>query len=115
MTVRGRTILRSFRICAGRNNIQNDRLLRQSAPEDIWLHAQKYHSSHVVIKTEGRKVPDSVLTYAAGVCAKYSEGKGDRIPVDYCAVKYVKKPSGAKAGFVVYTDYKTVLARPVSD
>lgn len=104
-----------FRICAGRNNIQNDRLLRQSAPEDIWLHAQKYHSSHVVIKTEGRKVPDSVLTYAAGVCAKYSEGKGDKIPVDYCAVKYVKKPSGAKAGFVVYTDYKTVLARPVSD
>ena len=104
-----------FRIFAGRTNIQNDRLLRQSAPEDIWLHAQKYHSSHVVIKTEGRKVPDSVLTYAAGVCAKYSEGKGDRIPVDYCAVKYVKKPSGAKAGFVVYTDYKTVLARPVSD
>lgn len=100
-----------FRIYAGRNNIQNDRLVRSSAPDDVWLHTQKYHSAHVVVKTDGRMLPDEVLLYAARICAKYSDGKdGGKIPVDYCAVKYVKKPPKAKAGFVIYTDYRTVLA-----
>ena len=72
-----------FEILAGRNNLQNDRLVRTSAPDDIWLHAQKYHSSHVVIRTQGREVPDEVLVYAAGICARYSDAKqGGRIPVD---------------------------------
>ncbi|MBQ9081038.1 MAG: DUF814 domain-containing protein, partial [Clostridia bacterium] len=99
---------------AGRNNVQNDRLLRFAAPKDIWLHTQKYHSSHVIIVTENKEVPDSVLGYAAGICAYFSDGRnGNKIPVDYCQRKFVKKPSKAKAGFVVYTDYKTVLIDPV--
>lgn len=102
-----------FEILAGRNNLQNDRLVRTSAPDDVWLHAQKYHSSHVVIRAQGRVVPDEVLGYAAGICARYSDAKqGGRIPVDYCLVKQVKKPSKAKAGFVIYRDYKTVLVEP---
>ncbi|MDE7157952.1 MAG: NFACT family protein, partial [Clostridiales bacterium] len=94
-----------FRIYAGRNNIQNERLVKSSMPNDIWLHTQKYHSSHVVIKTEGRKVPESVLLYAAQICAKFSDGKGGKIPVDYCEVKHVKKPPKSRTGFVIYTDY----------
>lgn len=97
-----------IRILAGRNNLQNDRLIRTGAPDDIWLHAQKYHSAHVLIKTEGRSVPESVLLYAAEVCAKFSDGKGDKIPVDYCLLKNVKKPPKAKAGFVIYNEYKTL-------
>ena len=105
-----------FRILSGRNNLQNDRLVRAAAPDDVWLHAQKYHSSHVVIQTNGRAVPDEVLAYAAAVCARYSDGKqGTKIPVDYCPARFVRKPSGAKAGFVVYTDYKTVLADPLPE
>ena len=102
-----------FRIRAGRNNLQNDRLLKDSAPHDLWLHTQKYHSSHVLISTEGRSVPDDVLAYAAGICAWYSDGReGDKIPVDYCLRKFVKKPPKSPAGFVTYTDYKTLLIRP---
>ncbi len=101
-----------FRICAGRNNLQNDRLLRQSAPDDIWLHAQKYHSCHVVIKADGRAIPDNVLQFSANVCAKYSDGGGDKIPVDYCLVKFVKKPPKSKAGFVTYSNFKTLLGDP---
>ena len=99
-----------FRILAGRNNLENDKLVRSSRPDDLWLHAKNYHSCHVVIRTEGKKVPDGVLLYAAGICARYSEGKGDKISVDYCEIKYVKKPPKSKLGFVVYTDYKTVSA-----
>lgn len=102
-----------MKIYAGRNNIQNDRLLRLAAPEDMWLHTQKYHSSHVIIVTRGGQVRDETLLYAAEICAYYSDGRdGDKIPVDYCLRKFVKKPSKSKAGFVTYTDYKTVLVKP---
>ena len=101
------------KIYAGRNNLQNDRLLRLAAPDDIWLHTQKYHSSHVIIALEGRQVFDELLLYAAEICAYYSDGKdGDKIPVDYCKRKFVKKTNKSKAGFVIYTDYKTVLVKP---
>jgi predicted ribosome quality control (RQC) complex YloA/Tae2 family protein len=102
-----------LQILAGRNNLQNDRLLRLADPDDIWLHTQKYHSSHVIIRAGGRQVRDETLLYAAEICAYYSDGQhGDKIPVDYCKKKYVKKPNKSKAGFVVYTDYKTILVKP---
>ncbi|HIZ09802.1 MAG TPA: DUF814 domain-containing protein, partial [Candidatus Borkfalkia avicola] len=86
---------------------------RAAAPDDLWLHTQKYHSAHVLIRTGGRKVPDEVLLAAAQICAFFSDGKaGDKIPVDYCERRFVKKPPRAKAGFVTYTDFKTVLVTP---
>ena len=102
-----------FKIYAGRNNLQNDRLVRAASPDDIWLHTQKYHSSHVIIATEGKEIPDETLLFAAQICAYYSDGReGDKIPVDYCKRKFVKKPNKSKAGFVIYTDYKTILVTP---
>ena len=102
-----------FRILAGRNNIQNERLTKSLSPGDMWLHTQKYHSSHVAIITEGRAVPDSVLKVAAEICAYYSDGRaGSKIPVDYTLRKYVKKPPASNTGFVIYTDYNTTLAQP---
>ena len=101
------------KIYVGRNNLQNDRLLRTASPDDIWLHAQKYHSAHVIIAVGGGTVRDETLLYAAQICAYYSDGReSDKIPVDYCKRKFVKKPNKSKAGFVVYTDYKTVLVKP---
>ncbi len=102
-----------FTILVGRNNLQNDRLLRQADGEDIWLHVQKYHSSHVIVCARGGQVSDEALLYAAELCAYYSQAReGDKIPVDYCKRKFVKKPSKSKAGFVIYTDYKTLLVSP---
>ena len=105
-----------FRIFAGRNNLQNDKLIRQSAPDDLWLHTQKFHSCHVVIETQGKTVPDEVLLYAAAICARYSDAKGGgKVPVDYCKLKNVKKPPKSKAGFVIYNDFKTVLVEPIEE
>lgn len=102
-----------FVILVGRNNIQNDRLVKTAAPDDIWLHTQKYHSSHVIIVTQGRQVCDETLLFAAELCAYFSDGReADKIPVDYCKRKFVKKPNKSKAGFVTYTDYKTLLVKP---
>ena len=101
------------KIYLGRNNLQNDRLLRWADGEDIWLHTQKYHSSHAIIAAEGKQVQEETVLFAAELCAYYSDGRtGDKISVDYCKRKHVKKPKGSKAGFVTYTDYKTLLVTP---
>ncbi len=105
-----------FCILSGRNNLQNDRLLRESDPDDLWLHTQKYHSSHVLVKARKQTVPEEVIGFAASVCVRYSDAKGGgKVPVDYCKARFVKKPRGAKAGFVVYSDYQTVLAEPLPE
>lgn len=102
-----------FKIVAGRNNIQNERLTKSLSHDDLWLHTQKYHSSHVAVISEGRTVPDPVIKVAAEICAYYSDGRqGSKIPVDYTLKKYVKKPSSSNVGFVIYTDYNTTLAEP---
>lgn len=102
-----------FKVLSGANNAQNDRLLKALSPEDMWLHTRKFHSSHVGIITDGRSVPDEVLLAAAEICAYYSEARErDKVPVDYTQKKNVKKPNKAAAGFVTYTDYKTIIVAP---
>ena len=102
-----------FKILAGRNNIQNERLTKSLSPDDLWLHTQKYHSSHVAVISDGRTVPDSVIKVAAEICAYYSDGRqGSKIPVDYTMKKFVKKPPSSSIGFVIYTDYNTTLSEP---
>ena len=102
-----------FRVLAGRNNLQNDRLLKSLAPDDIWLHTNRYHSSHVGIVTEGRKVPDETIAKAAAICAYYSEARGrDKVTVDYAVRKFVKKPPKANSEFVTYTDYSNIIVAP---
>ncbi|MBQ8427640.1 MAG: NFACT family protein, partial [Clostridia bacterium] len=106
-------LLDGFIVKVGKNNLQNERLLKEADGEDIWLHTQKYHSSHVLIFAQGKKVPQEVLVKAAEICAHDSQARGgDKIPVDYCARKRVKKAPHAKAGRVFYTDYQTLLVTP---
>lgn len=102
-----------FTVLAGRNNAQNDRLLKSLSPDDIWLHTNRYHSSHVGIIAGGNKVPDEVIAKAAAICAYYSEARGrDKVTVDYALKKYVKKPPKANPGFVTYTDYSNIIVAP---
>ncbi len=102
-----------FRVLVGRNNAQNDRLLKSLSPDDVWLHVNRYHSSHAGIICEGRKVPDEVIAKAAAACAYYSEARGrDKVTVDYAPRKFVKKPSKSAPGFVTYTDYSNIIVTP---
>lgn len=101
-------------ILVGRSNTQNDELTTKTARRtDYWLHTQKIHGSHVIIRCDGSEPSQLVLTQAAIIAAYYSQGReGGKIPVDYAMVKYVKKPSGALPGKVIYTDYSTLLVQP---
>ena len=106
-----------FPIYVGRNNRQNDELtFKLARKDDIWLHAQKVHGSHVIIACAGAKVPDNTVTQAAQLAAYYAETKGGQnIAVDVTPVKQVKKCAGGKPGMVIYHTYRTVVVNPYPD
>lgn len=103
-----------YTILVGRNNHQNDQLsLKFAEKSDIWLHTQNITGSHVIVVTDGETPPDRTIEEAAIIAAFNSKGRGsDLVPVDYCLARYVKKPSGAKPGKVIFTNYKTAFVKP---
>ena len=102
-----------FPIYVGRNNRQNDELtFKMARKDDIWLHVQKRHGSHVIIACAGQPVPDDTITEAAALAAWYAEtAESKNVSVDVTPVKQVKKPNGAKPGMVVYYTYRTVVVK----
>jgi len=101
-------------IYVGRNNRQNDQLtLRTAQKNDLWLHTQKIHGSHVIVACGGSAPGERTLAEAAILAAYYSQAReGQNVPVDCAPVRNVKKPAGAKPGMVIYDRYTTSYATP---
>ena len=98
-------------ILVGKNNLQNDKLTFSADPNEIWLHAKDMPGSHVIIV--GENPDDETIVYAAKLAAAYSKGaNSSNVPVDYTRRRFVKKPSGAKPGFVIYTNQRTLYVTP---
>lgn len=104
-----------FTVLIGRNNKQNDTLTTKLADKtDIWLHTKDITGSHVIIRSGGKAVPDETVLYAARLAAFHSKAKNSsQVPVDYVPVRFVKKPSGAKPGMVIFTNNRTLYVTPL--
>lgn len=106
-----------FHIYVGKNNYQNDELTFKFATgNDWWFHAKQKAGSHVIVKTEGQELPDRTFEEAARLAAYYSKGREqNKVEIDYIQKKHVKKPAGAKPGFVVYyTNYSMAIDSDIS-
>ena len=104
-------VIDGYTVLVGRNNKENDYLTCKFANKnDIWFHTKDIHGSHVILKTNPNEiVPDDVLFEVAKLAAKHSKAKNSsHIPVDFCKVSFVKKPSGSKPGYVIYSNNKTL-------
>ena len=102
-----------YKLLVGRNNIQNDRLTFKTAEKhDLWFHVKDIPGSHVIMVTEGEEPSEHDYTEAAEIAAHFSKATGDLVAVDYTAVKNVKKPQGAKPGFVIYKTNYTAFVKP---
>ncbi|HHV44630.1 MAG TPA: fibronectin/fibrinogen-binding protein [Firmicutes bacterium] len=106
-------------IHVGRNNRENDQLtLRLARPHDLWFHTKQIPGSHVVVRMERKvgdlaDVPEQLVRCAAQIAAYFSKARhGQNVPVDYTFIKYVRKPSGARPGFVIYDHYRTIQVDP---
>ncbi len=106
-----------FHMYVGKNNYQNDELtFKFAAGNDWWFHAKGIPGSHVILKTEGKELPDRAFEEAARLAAYYSKGREqDKVEIDYIQKKHVKKPAGANPGFVVYyTNYSMMIDTDIS-
>ena len=106
--------IENYTLLVGKNNMQNDYLTTKVAKSsDIWFHTKDIHGSHAILQTKGEEPSIDVIIRCAQIAAYYSKGKlSSNVPVDYTFIKYVKKPSGSKPGFVIYTHNKTVNVTP---
>lgn len=104
-----------YDIYVGKNNFQNDELTFKFATgNDWWFHAKKMAGSHVVVKNnKDEEMPDRVFEEAGRLAAYYSKGRtAPKVEIDYIQKKHVKKPAGAKPGFVVYYTNYSLMAEP---
>jgi predicted ribosome quality control (RQC) complex YloA/Tae2 family protein len=105
-----------YQLLVGRNNLQNDRLTFKLASKgDLWFHTKDIPGSHVIMLCDGEEPSERDYTEAASVAARYSKATGDLVAVDYTRVKNIKKPGGAKPGFVIYKTNYTAFVRPATD
>ena len=106
-----------YHIYVGKNNYQNDELTFKFATgNDWWFHAKKMAGSHVVVKSNNEELPDRTFEEAGRLAAYYSSGRtAPKVEIDYIQKKHVKKPNGAKPGFVVYyTNYSLMIEPDIS-
>jgi predicted ribosome quality control (RQC) complex YloA/Tae2 family protein len=101
-------------IYVGRNNAQNDFLtLKFARADDVWMHAKKTPGSHVIVRASGGAVPDDALYVGAMLAAYYSKARSSSsVPVDYTQKRNVRKPAGARPGYVIYMTNRTISVTP---
>jgi predicted ribosome quality control (RQC) complex YloA/Tae2 family protein len=108
--------IEEYKVYVGRNNKENDILtLKFADKNDIWFHTKDIHGSHVILKLNTPKdtISEDILLKCAKITAEHSKAKNSyNVPVDYCKVQYVKKPSKAKPGMVIYSNNKTLYVNP---
>lgn len=104
-----------YRVLVGRNNLQNDELTFRTATRgDLWFHVKGAPGSHVILFAGGEEPPAEDYTFAATLAAVHSGVTGDAVAVDYTRVRNVKKPPGAKPGYVTYSTNYTAYVSTAS-
>ncbi|HWR29223.1 MAG TPA: NFACT family protein, partial [Negativicutes bacterium] len=101
-------------VFVGRNNRQNDLVTFKTAqPRDLWFHTKDIPGSHVILRSAAMVPAMQDIEKAAHIAAWFSKARESaNVPVDYTERRHVKKPSGAKPGFVIYEKQKTLWATP---
>ena len=103
-----------YKVLVGKNNKQNDYITFKLAEKtDLWFHTKDIHGSHLILKTNRNvKIDEDTIKKCSELAAKHSRAKNSsNIPVDYTLVKFVRKPSAAKPGKVVYVNQNTIYVK----
>ncbi|MEN6564728.1 MAG: NFACT family protein [Veillonellales bacterium] len=104
-------------IIIGKNNRQNDFVtFKLARPNDLWFHTKDIPGSHVILRCDSAAPTESGMKAASQLAAYFSKARESaNVPVDYTRRKHVKKPSGAKPGFVIYERQNTIYVTPKAD
>lgn len=105
------TVIGGYTVLVGRNAVENDRIVREASPDDVWLHARGHPGSHVIVRRGGRsEIPIDVLRQAAKLAARRSKAHSEkRVSVSMTKVKHLRKPKGAPPGLVIVESEDTLV------
>jgi predicted ribosome quality control (RQC) complex YloA/Tae2 family protein len=102
-------------IWVGRNGAENDLLLREARPWDLWFHVRDAAGAHVLLRGPGREArpPERTVAEAAGLAALHSRAS-THAAVDVMVVEAgrLRKPKGAGRGRVLVAGERTVRVAP---
>ena len=103
-----------FHMYVGKNNYQNEEVtFKIAGGGDWWFHAKGIPGSHVIVKTEGKDLPDRTFEEAGALAAWYSKGReNEKVEIDYIQRKHVKKAAKGAPGFVIYHTNYSLIASP---
>ncbi len=94
-----------FKIYVGRSSAENQKLLEMAKANDIWMHLKDIPSSHCIIKTDKKNLPETVIEQAAKLCVDFSVTYAGKYLVDYTQRKNVTIREGSN---VLYVKYNTL-------
>jgi predicted ribosome quality control (RQC) complex YloA/Tae2 family protein len=97
-----------YKISLGKSEKGNIALLKEAKMGDIWLHLKDMPSTHVIIRTDKKNVPESVLMFAAKLCVQFSVSEAGAYLVDYTHRRHVKMREGANVNYVEYKTLKVL-------
>ncbi len=97
-----------YKIMVGKNEKGNITLLKEAKMSDIWLHLKDMPSTHVIIRTDKKRVPKEVLQFAAKLCVDYSVSQKGSYLVDFTQRRNVKIKERAFVNYVNYDTLKVV-------
>lgn len=107
------TTIDGFTVYIGKNNKQNDYItFKLSDKNDLWFHVQGFHGSHILLKTNNKTIEDNdpIIYKCAKLAVIHSKASNEnKVAVDYTLIKNIKKPKGAKPGFVIFNSYNTII------
>ena len=107
----------NWEVFIGRTNKENDLLTTKLAkPHDWWFHTRIFHGTHVILRNFGKKeLPENLKRLCCRLAAYYSKAKkSTNVPVDYTQIRYVRKPRSSPAGYVIYSNQRTLYVDPIS-
>lgn len=106
-----------WEIFIGRTNRENDELTcKMARPDDWWFHTRIFHGAHIILRNYHKlELPLHLLELCCRLAAYFSKAKNsENVPVDYTQIRYVSKPHGSPAGYVIYKNQKTLYVNPLS-
>jgi len=109
------TLPGGWKVLAGKNDEENDRLsIEVARPDDWWFHARGAAGSHVILQAREGEEPDrATLKAAAAIAAWHSKARGaGKATVSYTRACHVSKPRRAETGTVTIRREGIIRVRP---
>jgi predicted ribosome quality control (RQC) complex YloA/Tae2 family protein len=97
-----------YKIMLGRDERENIYLLENSKASDFWFHLQGIPSSHVIVSSTKKTIPENIIQEAAKICARFSLDSEGVYNVDYTQRRNVKIQTKAN---VLYNPYSTIAVK----